>query len=153
MPSVLTTLRRRAKALHRNVRGAKMAVKALASTEHPLLAHIIPMRRCNLACAYCNEFDDFSKPVPVEEMYRRLGHLANLGTTIITISGGEPLLHPDLDLVIARIRSLGMIAGMITNGYLLTADRIKRLNRAGLEHLQISIDNVMPDDVSKKSLK
>jgi hypothetical protein len=46
-----------------------------------------------------------------------------------------------------------MIAGMITNGYLLTAERIQRLNRAGLEHLQISIDNVMPDDVSKKSLK
>src|SRR5204863_8786714 len=42
---------------------------------------------------------------------------------------------------------------MITNGYLLTAERIERLNRAGLEHLQISIDNVMPDDVSKKSLK
>jgi len=46
-----------------------------------------------------------------------------------------------------------MIAGLITNGYLLTAERIQRLNRAGLEHLQISIDNVMPDDVSKKSLK
>jgi MoaA/NifB/PqqE/SkfB family radical SAM enzyme len=42
---------------------------------------------------------------------------------------------------------------MITNGYLLVADRIERLNRAGLEHLQISIDNVQPDDVSKKSLK
>jgi MoaA/NifB/PqqE/SkfB family radical SAM enzyme len=86
-------------------------------------------------------------------MYRRLDRLADLGTTIVTISGGEPLLHPDLDLLIARIRSRGMIAGMITNGYLLVADRIKRLNRAGLEHLQISIDNVMPDDVSKKSLK
>ena len=46
-----------------------------------------------------------------------------------------------------------MIAGMITNGYLLTAERIQRLNRAGLDHLQISIDNVMPDEVSKKSLK
>jgi MoaA/NifB/PqqE/SkfB family radical SAM enzyme len=137
----------------RRARELRMIAVGLASTDHPILAHVIPMRRCNLACAYCNEFDDFSKPVPVEEMYRRLGHLANLGTTIITISGGEPLLHPDLDLVIARIRSLGMIAGMITNGYLLTADRIKRLNRAGLEHLQISIDNVMPDEVSKKSLK
>ena len=86
-------------------------------------------------------------------MYQRLDHLAALGTTIITISGGEPLLHPDLDLIIARIRSHGMIAGMITNGYLLTAERIQRLNRAGLDHLQISIDNVMPDEVSKKSLK
>jgi MoaA/NifB/PqqE/SkfB family radical SAM enzyme len=86
-------------------------------------------------------------------MYERLDRLAELGTTIITISGGEPLLHPDLDLIIARVRKHGMIAGMITNGYLLTAERIQRLNRAGLEHLQISIDNVMPDDVSKKSLK
>ena len=111
------------------------------------------MRRCNLACTYCNEYDDFSKPVAVETMYQRLDHLAELGTTIITISGGEPLLHPDLDLIIARMRSHGMIAGMITNGYLLTAERIQRLNRAGLEHLQISIDNVMPDEVSKKSLK
>ena len=46
-----------------------------------------------------------------------------------------------------------MIAGLITNGYLLVAERIQRLNRAGLEWLQISIDNVTPDDVSKKSLK
>src|SRR6185369_9706470 len=94
-----------------------------------------------------------SKPVPLDEMYRRLDRLAELGTTIVTISGGEPLLHPDLDGIISRIRSHGMLAGMITNGYLLTADRVKRLNRAGLDHLQISIDNVMPDDVSKKSLK
>src|SRR5579871_5069162 len=153
MPSVLTTLRRRAKALHRNVRGAKMAVRALASTEHPLLAHIIPMRRCNLACTYCNEFDDFSKPVPTKEMYRRIDKLGALGTSVVTISGGEPLMHPELDDVIRRIRANGIIAGLITNGYLLVAERIKRLNRAGLEWLQISIDNVNPDEVSKKSLK
>src|SRR6202012_5232974 len=42
---------------------------------------------------------------------------------------------------------------VITNGYLLTPDRIKKLNAAGLDYLQISIDNVNPDDVSKKSLK
>jgi len=130
-----------------------MIAMGLTSTDHPILAHIIPMRRCNLACTYCNEFDDFSKPVAIETMYERLDRLSELGTTIITISGGEPLLHPDLDLIIARVRHHGMIAGMITNGYLLTAERIQRLNRAGLEHLQISIDNVMPDEVSKKSLK
>jgi len=130
-----------------------MIARGLASTRHVVLAHIIPMRRCNLSCTYCNEFDDHSKPVPIETMYQRLDRLAGLGTSVITISGGEPLLHPDLDLIIARIRRRGMIAGLITNGYLLTAERIQRLNRAGLEHLQISIDNVMPDDVSKKSLK
>ncbi len=153
MPSTLTTLRRRAKALHRNLRGARMAARALASTDHPLLAHIIPMRRCNLACTYCNEFDDFSKPVPLEEMYRRIDKLGALGTAVVTISGGEPLMHPELDDVIRRIRANDMIAGLITNGYLLVAERIQRLNRAGLEWLQISIDNVNPDEVSKKSLK
>src|SRR6476646_9783136 len=153
MPSMLTTLRRRAKALHRNVRGANMAARALASTDHPLLAHIIPMRRCNLACTYCNEFDDFSKPVPIEEMYRRIDKLGELGTSVVTISGGAALMHPELDDVIRRIRANGMIAGLITNGYLLVAERIQRLNRAGLEWLQISIDNVNPDEVSKKSLK
>jgi MoaA/NifB/PqqE/SkfB family radical SAM enzyme len=130
-----------------------MLWKGLASTDHPVLAHIIPMRRCNLACTYCNEFDDFSKPVPFETMAGRLDKLAELGTTVVSISGGEPLLHPALDAIIAHIRRHRMMAGMITNGYLLTAERIERLNRAGLEHMQISIDNVMPDEVSKKSLK
>jgi MoaA/NifB/PqqE/SkfB family radical SAM enzyme len=130
-----------------------MIAKALASTEHPLLAHIIPIRRCNLACTYCNEFDDFSKPVATEEMFRRVDKLGALGTAVITISGGEPLLHPELDDIIRRIRKNGMIAGLITNGYFLVPERIQRLNRAGLEWLQISIDNVTPDDVSKKSLK
>src|SRR6202011_3578447 len=74
-------------------------------------------------------------------------------TTIITFSGGEPLLHPDLDRLIEHVRSRGIIAGLITNGYLLTPQRVNQLNDAGLDHLQISIDNVMPDDVSKKSLK
>src|SRR6266446_4467677 len=137
MPSAITSLRRRAKALHRNLRGARMAARALASTDHPLLAHIIPVRRCNLSCTYCNEFDDFSKPVPTEEMFRRIDKLGALGTAVVTISGGEPLLHPELDDVILRIRSNGMIAGLITNGYFLVADRIKRLNRAGLEKLQL----------------
>jgi MoaA/NifB/PqqE/SkfB family radical SAM enzyme len=130
-----------------------MIAKGLLSTRHPVLAHVIPMRRCNLSCAYCNEYDDHSKPVSLAIMFQRLDRLASLGTNIVTISGGEPLLHPELDRIIARVRGHGMIAGMITNGYLLTAERIQRLNRAGLDHLQISIDNVMPDDVSKKSLK
>jgi len=152
-PRPPSRLKREIAAAKRRVRELRMIGKALAATDHPVMAHIIPMRRCNLSCAYCNEYDDFSKPVAVETMYRRIDRLAELGTTIVTISGGEPLLHPELDLIIARIRGNGMIAGMITNGYLLTAERIHKLNGAGLDHLQISIDNVMPDDISKKSLK
>jgi MoaA/NifB/PqqE/SkfB family radical SAM enzyme len=153
MLSRLTSLKRRLKAAHRNLRGAKMVASAFMSTDHPLLAHIIPIRRCNLACEYCNEYDDFSKPVPTEAMFGRIDKLGALGTSVVTISGGEPLLHPELDEIIRRIRANSMVAGLITNGYLLVADRIQRLNKSGLEWLQISIDNVTPDDVSKKSLK
>jgi MoaA/NifB/PqqE/SkfB family radical SAM enzyme len=153
MPSSATRIRRHLLSAHRKLRGARQMLRALADTDHPLLAHIIPMRRCNLACKYCNEFDDVSKPVPLETMYQRIDKLAALGTSVVTISGGEPLLHPELDDVIRRIRKHGMVAGLITNGYLLVPERIERLNKAGLEWLQISIDNVTPDDVSKKSLK
>src|SRR5438105_13238323 len=76
-----------------------------------------------------------------------------MGSAIATIWGGEPLLQSDLDGLRAHLRKRRVIACMITNGYLLTAERVKRLNQAGLDHMQISIDNVMPDEVSKKSLK
>ncbi len=153
MPSAQIKLRRHWKNVSRRVRGASAILRGFAFTDHPLLAHIIPVRRCNLACKYCNEFDDFSKPIPTETMFQRVDKLGELGTSVVTISGGEPLLHPELDLIIARMRRHGIITGMITNGYLLMPDRIEQLNRAGLEWLQISIDNVTPDDVSKKSLK
>jgi len=130
-----------------------LILRGVVSTSHPIMAHIIPIRRCNLSCAYCNEYDDFSKPVPTGVMVSRIDRLADLGTGILTLSGGEPMLHPDLDEIIAAMRRRGVLACMITNGYLLTPDRVKRLNHAGLDHMQISIDNVMPDEVSKKSLK
>ncbi len=116
-------------------------------------AHIVPIRRCNIDCGYCNEYDDFSNPVPLEAMKARIQNLGRLGATLVTISGGEPLLHPDLDEIIREIKSIGAIAGLITNGYLINVERIERLNAAGLDHLQISIDNLTPDEVSKKSLK
>src|SRR5215469_13084030 len=142
------SMRRRLRSIHRRMREARMFARSMVSKHHPIVAQIVPIRRCNLACAYCNEFDAVSAPVPLPEMLRRIDRLAGLGTTIITISGGEPLLHPGLDEIIKRIRSRGAIATVITNGYLLTPERIHRLNAAGLDYLQISIDNVMPDETS-----
>ena len=149
----LAAVKRKIGAVPRRVREVRMFAKAMRSAKHPILAQIIPTRRCNLACGYCNEYDHVSQPVPVDEMLRRIDQLAALGTSIVTISGGEPLLHPELDLIIARIHRHKMIATLITNGYLLNAKRIQQLNRAGLHQLQISIDNVKPDEISKKSLK
>jgi MoaA/NifB/PqqE/SkfB family radical SAM enzyme len=148
-----STVRGRWVAATRKVRELRMVASALLDTGHPVLAQIVPARFCNLSCGYCNEYDKVSEPVPFEEMNRRIDHLGRLGSAMIGISGGEPLTHPQLDGIIRRIRQTGAIAGMITNGYLLNADRIERLNRAGLDHMQISIDNLEPDEISKKSLK
>jgi len=153
MPDRSVLVSRSWKGFTRFLREMRWIAKGAVSTDHPLMAHIIPIRRCNLSCAYCNEYDDVSKPVPTEVMVKRINRLADLGTGVVTLSGGEPLLHPELDEIIAAMRRRGMLACMITNGYLLTPDRVRKLNRAGLDELQISIDNVMPDDVSKKSLK
>jgi MoaA/NifB/PqqE/SkfB family radical SAM enzyme len=147
------TISGRVRAAARKTREVATVARALTSTHHVVMAQIVPMRFCNLSCAYCNEYDKVSDPVPVDEMLCRIDHLARLGTSIITISGGEPLTHPDIDQIIARIRHHKRIAGMITNGYFLMPDRIERLNKAGLDHMQISIDNVQPDEISKKSLK
>jgi MoaA/NifB/PqqE/SkfB family radical SAM enzyme len=143
---LLTTASRKGRSLREFVRG-------LIDTAHPLLVQIIPTRRCNIDCGYCNEYDKVSDPVPAETLKKRIAKLADLGTSVVAFSGGEPMLHPDLDDLIRYIRSLGMMAGLITNGYFLVPKRILELNDAGLDFLQISIDNVHPDDVSKKSLR
>ena len=137
----------------RKLRSVREFARGLARTDHPLLVHIVPIRRCNIDCGYCNEYDKVSNPVPTAEMLARIDKLADLGSSVVAFSGGEPMLHPDLDVLIGRIRSRGMIAGLITNGYLFSPQRIRALNDAGLDYLQISIDNVEPDEISKKSLR
>jgi len=110
-------------------------------------------RYCNLECAYCSEFDKVSKPVPLADLAQRIDALAALGAEIVTLTGGEPLTHPAHAEVVRRIRDHGMIATSITNGFLLTREIIEALNDAGLQEMQISIDGVKPDLISKKSLK
>jgi MoaA/NifB/PqqE/SkfB family radical SAM enzyme len=137
----------------RKARSVREFARGLVHTAHPLLVQIIPIRKCNIDCGYCNEYDKVSAPVPTAVMLGRIDKLANLGTSVVAFSGGEPMLHPDLDDLIRHIRRRGMMAGLITNGYFLVPKRIEELNAAGLDFLQISIDNIEPDEVSKKSLR
>jgi MoaA/NifB/PqqE/SkfB family radical SAM enzyme len=132
--------------------GARFLARAVGSRYNPLLAQVVVTRRCNLSCGYCNEYDDFSPPVPLSDLRARVDHLAALKTASITFTGGEPLLHPDLDQIIRAARGHGMIVTMITNGFRLSRDWIERLNAADLQGMQISIDNLRPDEVSMKSL-
>ena len=126
--------------------------KAILSPHSPLLAQLVVTRRCNLACGYCNEYDDFSPPVPRKTLEERIDALGRLNTAAVTLTGGEPLLNPDLEHALRRIRDHKMIATMITNGFRLNKKRIETLNKSGLQQMQISIDNLEEDEVSMKSL-
>src|SRR5438105_14596345 len=96
--------------ISRFLRGVRHTTRAFASTKHPVLVHIVPMWRCNLACTYCNEYDKTSDPVPIATMLERIDKLAEFNSSVITISGGEPMMHPEIYDIIARIRERGMIA-------------------------------------------
>src|SRR4029453_10408792 len=87
-------LKRKARAINRRYREARMVAAALKSPYRPILAQIIPVRRCNLSCAYCNEYDKTSEPVPVEEMARRIDRLPGLGGLAITLTGGGAPASP-----------------------------------------------------------
>jgi MoaA/NifB/PqqE/SkfB family radical SAM enzyme len=123
----------------------------LASVRRPLLVQLVVTRRCNLACGYCDEYDDSSAPVEAALLEARIDHAGALGTVVLTLTGGEPLLHPSLDRLIARAVSAGMVCTLISNGYALTPRWIRRLNDAGLSLLQMSVDNVVPNEWSQKS--
>ena len=118
----------------------------------PVLVQMVVTRRCNLSCGYCNEFDDVSAPVELLALKRQIDHVAALGTVVLTFTGGEPLLHPQLDELVAYAVGKGLVVTSITNGYPLTRTWIQRLNDAQLSFLQISVDNLEPNDVSQKSL-
>ena len=123
------------------------------ATYFPFLVHMVITRNCNLSCGYCHEYNKTSLPVSVDQLIRRIDRLKELGTLALTITGGEPLLHPDVLELLGYSRGKFRALGMITNAYLLTEETVAKLNAAGLTSLQISIDGVLPNPVTAKALK
>ena len=122
----------------------------------PFHAQLVVTRRCNLSCGYCSEFDDHSDPVGYELLRQRIDKLAELGTLSLELTGGEPLMQPrllDLIAYASSHRHRFVQRKVITNAYLLNADKVKRLNDAGLTHMQISLDGVETNEVTVKVLR
>jgi MoaA/NifB/PqqE/SkfB family radical SAM enzyme len=119
----------------------------------PFVAEIAITRRCNLSCRYCSEYEKVGEPVPVELLERRLEKLRRLGTLRVSLTGGEPTLHPSLCRLIERCRELGFVrTGLVTNGFLLRPDVIDELNQAGLQEMQLSVDGVFANETTHKVL-
>lgn len=103
---------------------------------------------CNCTCAIC--FSDSSpgagEQVPVDEVVAIARRLREQGGRAVTLSGGEPTLHPQLCEIVAAIRKLGMDVTLASNGLLLARDPelACRLRRAGLTYLYVQLDTLKP---------
>lgn len=129
----------------------RRALAAAVDPLKPVLAQVVVTRRCNLACGYCFEYDDHSPPVPTALLLERVDRVADLGTVVLTLTGGEPLLHPELDRVVAHAVKRGLVCTLISNAYPLTQGWVERLNRARLTSLQVSVDALAPNAVTEKA--
>jgi MoaA/NifB/PqqE/SkfB family radical SAM enzyme len=118
------------------------------------LGQLYVTNQCNLACHYCNEYDNNQPHPTLENLTTWMRKMRELGVMKIQLQGGEPLLHPDIVEVVRRAKEIGFYrVGMSSNGFLLTEKLVKALEAAGLDSLQISVDRMTPSKGTKKSLK
>ncbi len=100
--------------------------------------------RCPLGCAYCSnplELDSRKKELDTEAWKRVFSQAAALGVLHIHLSGGEPAARRDLEEIVAHCAKEGLYTNLITSGIGLTEERISQLASAGLDHVQLSIQD------------
>ncbi len=120
-----------------------------AKTHHtadlPLAALAELTHRCPLQCPYCsNPIDLERNELTTDEWRRVIDEVASLGVLQIHFSGGEPLARKDLASLVKHAAASGLYTNLITSGVLLNRERLKMLE-AGLDHVQISLQDVHPD--------
>lgn len=126
------------------VKNVLQAIPRTLFSNAPMDAQLIVTRRCNLSCGYCSEYDNFSEPVPLEDLKRRIDALHRLGSANITLLGGEPLMHPDISELVSYCARKSNVS-MVTNGFLLRNSVIEEMNAAGLNNLTVSVDTLHAD--------
>lgn len=110
----------------------------------PVEAQLVVIRRCNLSCGYCSEYDGHSPEVPYDLLRTRIDAIHRLRAANIALLGGEPLLHSRIDDLVRHAAQHAQVS-ITTNGFLIDRKMIERLGEAGLSNLQVSIDALRPD--------
>ena len=121
--------------------------------DRPMHCGVYVTDRCNLACGYCSEFDNARPHPTLAQLAARIDLVARLGVIKVALAGGEPLLHPEIDAVIAHAKGRGLTVSLSTNALLLDAPMLRRLERAGLDALQVSVDRIAPSRVTRKAFE
>ena len=100
--------------------------------------------RCGLRCAYCSNpvhLQSFGAELDTPTWARVFREAEELGVMQVTLTGGEPLLRHDLELLVREARALELYTTLITSGIPLERERLVRLHEAGLDGLQLSIQD------------
>ncbi|MEZ5540837.1 MAG: heme d1 biosynthesis radical SAM protein NirJ [Pseudomonadota bacterium] len=103
------------------------------------------IRRCNLTCKHCYSISadiDFPGELSTAEIYAVMDDLRRFGVPVLILSGGEPLLRPDIFEISTRAREMGFYVGLSTNGTLIDRDNIARIAAVGYDYVGISIDGM-----------
>lgn len=103
------------------------------------------VRRCNLTCKHCYTTSadiDFPNELDTQQVYDVMDDLKQFGVPVLILSGGEPLLRPDIFEISARAKEQGFYVGLSTNGTLINADNIEQIAAANYNYVGISLDGI-----------
>jgi heme d1 biosynthesis radical SAM protein NirJ len=103
------------------------------------------IRRCNLTCKHCYSISadtDFPGELSTEEVYRVMDDLKAFHVPVLILSGGEPLLRPDIFDISRRAKDTGFYVGLSTNGTLVNEANIGRIAEIGYDYVGVSIDGL-----------
>lgn len=103
------------------------------------------IRRCNLTCKHCYSISadrDFPGELSTEEVFAVMDDLKAFGVPVLILSGGEPLLRPDVFEISQRAKALGFYVGLSSNGTLIDAHNIGAIAALGYDYVGISIDGM-----------
>jgi len=104
--------------------------------------------RCTAHCTICNYWRNATRlegELSLREIEDGLDRVFAYGCRFVNFTGGEPTLRPDLQQIVAHASRVGMWTSVVTNGSLLTRERVRALRQAGLDNLLVSLDSVRPD--------
>ena len=128
--------------------GMPATVPAVPSIGPPLWLLAELTYRCPLHCVFCYNPVDFAHQeaeLSTEDWLRVLRQGREMGAVQLGLSGGEPLVRDDLEVIVAEARRLGYYTNLLTSGVGLSAARAEALKAAGLEHVQLSFQDSTPE--------
>jgi len=131
-------------ALHRAPDEAARPPRAAVMPDGPVVIWNL-VRRCNLTCRHCYSISadrDFSGELSTAEVFRVMDDLQAARVPVLILSGGEPLLRPDIFEIGRRAKAMGFYVGLSSNGTLVNAQNAAAIAATGFDYVGISLDGL-----------